>query len=115
MPSSLKTGMTIETRGASGELGGRPGTAGHCCTRQRLAPLWVDVADLHHQRVLELDRRNRQHYTFRYRSLLLHWLARRLRRPVAVEPGALPPVDSGQVAITWGGHASALVRYSRLS
>ena len=75
----------------------------------------MDVADLHHQRVLELDRRNRQHHTSRYRSLLLHWLARRLRRPAAVEPGAIPPVESGQVAITWGGHASAMVRYSRLS
>ena len=75
----------------------------------------MDVADPHHQRVLELDRRNRQHHTSRHRSLLLHWLARRLRRAAAVEPGVLPPVESGQVAITWGGHASALVRYSRLS
>ena len=73
------------------------------------------MADLHHQRVLELARRNAQHYTSRYRSLLMHWLAGKLRRPVTVEPGSLPPVESGQVAVTWGGHATALVRYSRLA
>jgi L-ascorbate metabolism protein UlaG (beta-lactamase superfamily) len=73
------------------------------------------VADLLHQRVVELARRNAQHDTLRYRSLLLHWFARWFRRPTAAELGLLPPVDPGQVAVTWGGHATALVRYHRLS
>jgi L-ascorbate metabolism protein UlaG (beta-lactamase superfamily) len=71
------------------------------------------VADLHQQRVLELARRNAQRYTFRYRSLLLHWLGRAFRRPAPSEVTPLPPVEEGQVAVTWGGHATALVRYHR--
>jgi L-ascorbate metabolism protein UlaG (beta-lactamase superfamily) len=73
------------------------------------------VADLQDQRAQELARRNAQRYTFRYRSLVLHWLGRALRRPAAVELAQLPPVEAGQVSITWGGHATALVRYQRLS
>ena len=93
---------------------------GGCRARQgivaqgaRFAPLWEGVADLHQQRVLELARRNAQRYTFRYRSLLLHWLGRAFRRPAPTEITPLPPVEPGQVAVTWGGHATALIRYHR--
>ncbi|HKE14048.1 MAG TPA: MBL fold metallo-hydrolase [Kofleriaceae bacterium] len=73
------------------------------------------MADSQDQRVQELARRNSQRYTFRYRSLVLHWLGRTFRRPSSVDVAHLPPVDAGQVSITWGGHATALVRYQRLS
>jgi L-ascorbate metabolism protein UlaG (beta-lactamase superfamily) len=73
------------------------------------------VADLHQQRVIELARRNAQRYSFRYRSLLLHWLGRAFRRPAPVEVAPPPPVESGQVSVTWGGHATALIRYHRVS
>ena len=73
------------------------------------------MPDQQQQRALELARRNAQRYTFRYRSLLLHWLGRTFRRPAPVETAQLPPVEAGQVAVTWGGHATALIRYQRLS
>lgn len=73
------------------------------------------AADPHHQRALELGRQNAARTTPRYRSILLHWLARRLRRPRRVTPGPMPAVDRGQVSITWGGHATVLVRYHRLT
>ena len=69
----------------------------------------------HHERALELGRRNAGRVTPRYRSLVLHWLGRWLRRPRPVSPAPLEPVEPGQVAVTWGGHATALVRYQRLS
>jgi len=60
----------------------------------------------------ELDRLHRRIRVRRYRSLFLAWLARWFRspRPARLEP--LPRVAAGQVAITSGGHATALIRYS---
>lgn len=66
-------------------------------------------------RVLELARKNAERAPPHYRSILLHWLGRRLRRMARVEPGEVPPVERGQVAVTFGGHATALVRYHSLA
>ena len=71
--------------------------------------------DPHHQRALELGRHNAERTTPRYRSILLHWLARRLRRPRRVKSDPLPAVERDQVSITWGGHATVLIRYHRLT
>lgn len=71
--------------------------------------------DPHHQRALELGRHNAERTTPRYRSILLHWLARRLRRPRRVKSEPLPAVERGQVSITWGGHATVLIRTHRLT
>ncbi|MCX5744429.1 MAG: MBL fold metallo-hydrolase, partial [Proteobacteria bacterium] len=51
----------------------------------------------------------------RYRSLIGHWVARWFRapRPATLEP--LPTVDPGQLALTFGGHATLLLRYATLS
>ena len=51
----------------------------------------------------------------RYRTLLGHWLGGWLRapRPAAAEPAS--PVGEGQLAITFGGHATVLARYERLA
>lgn len=71
--------------------------------------------DPHHQRALELGRHNAERTTPRYRSILMHWLARRLRRPRRVQSDPLPPVERSQVSITWGGHATVLIRYHLLT
>ena len=63
----------------------------------------------------ELDRLHRRLGVRRYRSLVLHWLGRWFRRPRAVRPDPLTPVKRGEVAVTFVGHASALLRYHDLA
>jgi L-ascorbate metabolism protein UlaG (beta-lactamase superfamily) len=76
--------------------------------RQELA------AALDRSRADELDELHRRYRPTRSRSLLWAWasgwLGRRAR-PVA-EP--LPAVETGEVGITWIGHASVVARYTRL-
>jgi len=62
-------------------------------------------------RTLELARLHRRVRIRRTPSLLLAWLARYLVPPRAVTIAPLPTVVAGEVAVTFGGHASALVRY----
>jgi L-ascorbate metabolism protein UlaG (beta-lactamase superfamily) len=50
--------------------------------------------------------------TRRHRSLLWRWIADRRRAPAPVARGPLPAVEAGQVSITRGGHATALIRYA---
>ena len=69
----------------------------------------------HHERALELGRANARRRPPRYRSIVMHWLARRLRRPAPAASAPIPDVDAGQVAVTWGGHATVLLRYQQLS
>lgn len=66
-------------------------------------------------RTAELARLHRRIPVRRYRSLVGHWLARWFRapRPAAREP--VPPVSPGQLAITFGGHATVIARYHDLS
>lgn len=47
-------------------------------------------------------------------SLLWHWATRWWRAPRAVDPVALPRPVPGQVAIAFGGHSSALLRYHNI-
>jgi L-ascorbate metabolism protein UlaG (beta-lactamase superfamily) len=63
----------------------------------------------------ELERMHRDLEVRRYRSLTLHWLTRWFRAPRPVTPDPLTPVRPGEVAITFVGHASALLRYHDLS
>jgi L-ascorbate metabolism protein UlaG (beta-lactamase superfamily) len=63
----------------------------------------------------ELDRLHRTLPVRRYPSLALHWLGRWFRRPRAVRPDPLAPVRRGEVAVTFVGHASALLRYHDLT
>lgn len=70
---------------------------------------------LERSRADELDQLHKQHTPERHLSLLGAWLAgnfRRTRRALA-EP--LPDITTGEVGISWIGHASVLIRYSRLS
>lgn len=62
----------------------------------------------------ELERLHKQLDVRRYPSLVLHWLGRWFRRPRAVRPDPLTPVRKGELALTFVGHASALLRYHDL-
>jgi L-ascorbate metabolism protein UlaG (beta-lactamase superfamily) len=66
-------------------------------------------------RRVELDRLHRDVRVRRYRSLLLHWLGRMLRPPRRPAYAPQPRVTGGQVAVTFGGHATVLVRYPELT
>ncbi|MCA9675656.1 MAG: MBL fold metallo-hydrolase [Kofleriaceae bacterium] len=67
------------------------------------------------QRRDELDRLHRRVRVRRYRSLLLHWLGRWLRPPARASFAPVPRPGPGQIAITFGGHATALIRYPELA
>ncbi len=63
----------------------------------------------------ELGRLHRQIPVRRYRSLVGHWMSRWFRapRPAAAEP--VPEIEPGQLAITFGGHATVIARYHGLA
>jgi L-ascorbate metabolism protein UlaG (beta-lactamase superfamily) len=73
------------------------------------------VVEVDQRRELDLARRNAEHAGLRYRSLVAHWLGRLFRPPAQPHPIPLPEVARGQVAITFAGHASALIRYGNLA
>lgn len=60
----------------------------------------------------ELARAHRQYKIARYRSLIMHWLGRWLRRPKRANVTPLPTVVPGQVGISFSGHATVLLRYA---
>jgi L-ascorbate metabolism protein UlaG (beta-lactamase superfamily) len=51
----------------------------------------------------------------RYKSLVGHWVARWFRPPEAARRDPQLAVEPGQLAITFGGHATVLARYAGLS
>ncbi|HTM19235.1 MAG TPA: MBL fold metallo-hydrolase [Kofleriaceae bacterium] len=65
-------------------------------------------------RELDLFRAARVRRIDRHRSLLLHWLAGWFRPARRALHAPLPPVAPGQVAVTFAGHATALIRYASL-
>jgi L-ascorbate metabolism protein UlaG (beta-lactamase superfamily) len=67
------------------------------------------------RRERELERIHRARDTPRHRSLVLEWARQWFRRPAKPHVEPLPPVARGQVAITFAGHATALVRYANLT
>jgi L-ascorbate metabolism protein UlaG (beta-lactamase superfamily) len=66
-------------------------------------------------RAAELSRLHRRIPVRRYRSLVGHWMARWFRRPRPAMREPLPAVGAGQLAITFGGHATVIARYRELS
>lgn len=66
-------------------------------------------------RKAELDRLHRGARIARAPSLLAAWGRGWLRSPRAAASEPLPRVGAGQVGITFGGHATALIRYARAS
>ena len=71
------------------------------------------MADL--TRAQELGRLHRDVPVRRYTSLVGHWIARWFRAPRPAPPEPLPELAAGQVAITFGGHATVIVRYPGLT
>lgn len=59
-----------------------------------------------------MKREARRRKTPRYRSLLLHWLGQAFKRPEPARTTASADPEAGQVAITFGGHATALCRFA---
>jgi L-ascorbate metabolism protein UlaG (beta-lactamase superfamily) len=51
----------------------------------------------------------------RYKSLVGHWIARWFSPPAPARRDPVPPVRDGHVVVTFGGHATVLVRYPTLS
>ena len=70
-----------------------------------------DTAD--RERDLALVHRKRR--TPRYRSLLWRWVWGMLRRPDRAKLAPLPSVTTGQVSVTFAGHATVLIRYAGLT
>jgi L-ascorbate metabolism protein UlaG (beta-lactamase superfamily) len=65
-------------------------------------------------RTQELGRLHRDVPVRRYASLVGHWMTRWFRppRPAIREPR--PPIVPGQLSVTFGGHATVIVRYANL-
>lgn len=66
-------------------------------------------------RAAELSRLHRRIPVRRYPSLVGHWMTRLFRRPRPAAPDPVPPVAPGQLAITFGGHATVIARYHDLA
>ncbi|MBA3462381.1 MAG: MBL fold metallo-hydrolase [Deltaproteobacteria bacterium] len=66
-------------------------------------------------RAAELGRLHRDVPVRRYRSLVGHWVTRWFRapRPAQLEP--VPQVATGELVLTFGGHATVLARYKDLA
>jgi L-ascorbate metabolism protein UlaG (beta-lactamase superfamily) len=62
-------------------------------------------------RTAELGKLHRDIPVRKYRSLVGHWLSRWFRapRPAVAEP--VPEIEPGQLAVTFGGHATVIARY----
>jgi L-ascorbate metabolism protein UlaG (beta-lactamase superfamily) len=66
-------------------------------------------------RAVELAKLHRSVPVERYRSLVGHWVSRWFRAPRPAQHDPPPQVGPGQVAVTFGGHATVLARYPQLS
>jgi L-ascorbate metabolism protein UlaG (beta-lactamase superfamily) len=75
----------------------------------------LDPLERHNKRARALARAHRRRKTPHYTSLLGAWAARWLRSPAWPHIEPLPAVQPGQVAVTFAGHATVLVRYANLA
>lgn len=66
-------------------------------------------------RKAELDRLHRAVRVGRVRSLVGRWMLDAFRPPRIAAPAPLPAIEPGQLAITFGGHASVLLRTAGLT
>ena len=62
----------------------------------------------------ELAKLHRDLPVERYRSLVGHWITRWFRAPRAAQLEPQPQPAPGQLAVTFGGHATVLARYHKL-
>ncbi len=73
------------------------------------------IEALHRSRAEELDELNRGHRPERHLSLLGAWAASWMRPIERAAPEPAPAVGPGEVGITFVGHTSVLLRWSRLA
>jgi L-ascorbate metabolism protein UlaG (beta-lactamase superfamily) len=66
-------------------------------------------------RAQELGRLHRDVPVRRYASLVGHWMTRWFRAPRPAPPEPRPEIGPGQIAVTFGGHATVIVRYPGLA
>jgi L-ascorbate metabolism protein UlaG (beta-lactamase superfamily) len=66
-------------------------------------------------RAAELARLHRGVDVRRYRSLVGHWLSRWFRAPRPARLDPVPAFSAGELALTFGGHATVLARYKELA
>jgi L-ascorbate metabolism protein UlaG (beta-lactamase superfamily) len=66
-------------------------------------------------RAQELGRLHRDLQVRRYPSLVGHWLSRWFRPPRPAPGEPRPVVERGQLALTYGGHATLIARYADLA
>ncbi len=67
------------------------------------------------ERAAELARLHEALPVRRYRSLLGHWMSRWFQPPQPAANEPQPAVGSGELAVTFGGHATILARYGGLA
>ena len=66
-------------------------------------------------RAAELIQLHRDIPVRRYRSLVGHWLGRWFKPPRPAQHEPMPGIGPGQMAVTFGGHATAILRYPSLA
>jgi L-ascorbate metabolism protein UlaG (beta-lactamase superfamily) len=66
-------------------------------------------------RTAELVKLHRDIPVRRYRSLVGHWLSRWFRAPRPAVADPVPEIEPGQLAVTFGGHATVIARYHGLA
>lgn len=73
-----------------------------------------DSAPIAGARADELDELHRSHRPGRHLSLIGAWLSGWLRRQTPTVCERLPVVETGEIAVTFGGHATVLLRWPQL-
>jgi L-ascorbate metabolism protein UlaG (beta-lactamase superfamily) len=66
-------------------------------------------------RAAELGRLHRDMPVRRYTSLVAHWMGRWFRAPRPAQREPIPDISAGQLAVTFVGHATVIVRYAHLA
>ncbi len=66
-------------------------------------------------RAAELGRLHREIPVRRYRSLVGHWVSRWFRAPRAAQHEPVPSLGPRELSLTFGGHATAIIRYPGLA
>lgn len=93
---------------AGDDTGARP-------RRETVEGILTGTGERHRRREQSLVAAHRRRRIHRYRSLVMHWAAGWLHRQRSAADVALPEVVPGQVCISFGGHATALIRYAGLT
>ncbi len=73
------------------------------------------MSEEHQSKKRLLAGENASHNTRSYRSLLAHWAWRALHSPARANVAPLPNARPGQVSVSFGGHATVLLKFAESS